>query len=337
MLEARGLVKRYGGLAAVNGVSLCVGPGEMVGLLGPNGAGKTTTVSMVAGLLEPDEGEVLIEGRRLQGDTDPLKRRIGLVPQEPAIVEELSAVENLLFFAASRATEAGMVQGILAGHAMEAVSREVFSGPTGRAAASDALEGLDEAEGLSEAEKGALRELLGGVTRWNDLAAAGGGAAAQPGLCAAARDGCHPRGGGGGPVPVGRVVHGGYSFRGRTIASGESSRSSSSRDNSPFWSTRSYTPRPVASASCASSVLVSYPRIGLSAVTTPMLRWTCSRQRSTFATMPVTQRSRRVSIPFLSISIDSSRLWTITGSITFSSSCPASAARVTVRSLPMTL
>jgi len=91
VLEARGLVKRYGALAAVNGVSLRVGPGEMVGLLGPNGAGKTTTVSMVAGLLEPDEGEVLIEGRRLQGDTDPLKRRIGLVPQEPAIVEELSA------------------------------------------------------------------------------------------------------------------------------------------------------------------------------------------------------------------------------------------------------
>ncbi len=83
----------------------------------------------------------------------------------------------------SRATEASMVQGILAGHAMEAVSREVFSGPTGRAAATETLEGLDEAEGLSEAEKGALRELLTGVTRWNDLAATrGDDRAAQPGV-----------------------------------------------------------------------------------------------------------------------------------------------------------
>ncbi len=83
----------------------------------------------------------------------------------------------------TRATEASMVQGILAGHVMEAVSKEMFTGPTGRVAASDALEGLEEAQGLSDAEKGALRELLGGVTRWNELnAARGGGEAAQPGL-----------------------------------------------------------------------------------------------------------------------------------------------------------
>jgi len=83
----------------------------------------------------------------------------------------------------TRATEASMVQGILAGHVMEAVSKEMFTGPAGRAAASDALKGLEEAKGLSPAEKGALRELLGGVTRWNELnAARGDGQAAQPGL-----------------------------------------------------------------------------------------------------------------------------------------------------------
>src|ERR1035441_8462657 len=81
MLQVTGLRKSYGNLVAVDGVSLRAGKGETIGLLGPNGAGKTTTVSMIAGLLRPDSGEVLIDGRRLQGDTDTAKRNIGLVPQ----------------------------------------------------------------------------------------------------------------------------------------------------------------------------------------------------------------------------------------------------------------
>ena len=88
-----------------------------------------------------------------------------------------------LLYDPTRATEASMVQGILAGHVMEAVSKEMFTGPTGRSAAGEALKGLDEADDLSGAEKGALRELLGGVTRWNDLSAARGtGQRDQPGL-----------------------------------------------------------------------------------------------------------------------------------------------------------
>jgi ABC-2 type transport system permease protein len=78
-----------------------------------------------------------------------------------------------LFYDPTRATEASMVQGLLSGHVMEAVSREMFTGPTGRAAVNDALSGLDAADALSADEKGALRELLGGVRRWNDLAATG--------------------------------------------------------------------------------------------------------------------------------------------------------------------
>jgi ABC-2 type transport system ATP-binding protein len=85
---------------AVDGISLHARAGETVGLLGPNGAGKTTTVAMIAGLLRPDSGEVLIEGRALRGDTDPLKRQTGLVPQEIALYDELSARDNLLFFGA---------------------------------------------------------------------------------------------------------------------------------------------------------------------------------------------------------------------------------------------
>jgi ABC-2 type transport system ATP-binding protein len=100
MLEVRNVTRRFAAITAVDGVSLRAGTGETVGLLGPNGAGKTTTVSLIAGLLRPDSGEVLVDGRRLGGDTDPLKRRIGLVTQELALVDELSAANNLRLFAA---------------------------------------------------------------------------------------------------------------------------------------------------------------------------------------------------------------------------------------------
>ena len=99
-LEGRGLRKRYGSLVAVDGVSLALEPGRVLGLLGPNGAGKTTTVAMLAGLVAPDAGDVLVGGRRLAGDADPAKGRIGLVPQDLALYEELSARDNLRFFGA---------------------------------------------------------------------------------------------------------------------------------------------------------------------------------------------------------------------------------------------
>jgi ABC-2 type transport system ATP-binding protein len=100
MLQVEALKKSYGSLVAVDGVSLRAEAGEIVGLLGPNGAGKTTTVSMIAGLVRPDSGSVRIEGRALSGDTDPLKRRIGLVPQDLALFDELTAQANLQLFAA---------------------------------------------------------------------------------------------------------------------------------------------------------------------------------------------------------------------------------------------
>ena len=100
MLEVEGLTKAFGELKAVNCVSFRANCGEILGLLGPNGAGKTTTVSLIAGLLRPDSGEVLIEGKPVQSDTDPVKRKIGLVPQNLALYDKLSARENLTFFAA---------------------------------------------------------------------------------------------------------------------------------------------------------------------------------------------------------------------------------------------
>jgi ABC-2 type transport system ATP-binding protein len=100
MLEVNNLTKSYGELIAVTGVSFRVDYGETIGLLGPNGAGKTTTVSIIAGLLSPDSGEVLIEDRRVKSDIDPLKLKIGLVPQDMALYDQLSARDNLTFFAA---------------------------------------------------------------------------------------------------------------------------------------------------------------------------------------------------------------------------------------------
>jgi ABC-2 type transport system ATP-binding protein len=100
MLEARALRKTYGSIVAVDDVSLRAEAGETIGLLGPNGAGKTTTVSIVAGLVRPDAGEVLIQGRPLGGDTDPLKLKLGLVPQDLALYDELPALQNLMLFAA---------------------------------------------------------------------------------------------------------------------------------------------------------------------------------------------------------------------------------------------
>jgi ABC-2 type transport system ATP-binding protein len=100
MLAVKDLRKSYGKTVAVDGVSFRIAQGETLGLLGPNGAGKTTTVSMIAGLLRPDSGEVLIDGRALSGDTDATKHKIGLVPQDLALFDELPALANLEFFGA---------------------------------------------------------------------------------------------------------------------------------------------------------------------------------------------------------------------------------------------
>jgi ABC-2 type transport system ATP-binding protein len=99
-IDVRSIVKKFGPFTAVNGITFAVEEGEIFGLLGPNGAGKTTTVSMIAGLGRPDRGDVLIDGRRLAGDADPAKRRLGLVPQDLALYEELTARDNLRFFGA---------------------------------------------------------------------------------------------------------------------------------------------------------------------------------------------------------------------------------------------
>ncbi len=99
VLECRGLRKSFGSLVAVNGISFHISEGETYGLLGPNGAGKTTTISMVCGLLEQDEGEVLLDGTRFTPGSVKARAGLGLVPQELAVYPDLTARENLRFFA----------------------------------------------------------------------------------------------------------------------------------------------------------------------------------------------------------------------------------------------
>ena len=100
MLDASGLRKSYGVRAAVADVSLHVDAGEILGLLGPNGAGKSTTVGMLCGLITPDAGSVTIGGAGMAADANAFKRRIGLVPQDLALYEDLAALANIELFGA---------------------------------------------------------------------------------------------------------------------------------------------------------------------------------------------------------------------------------------------
>lgn len=101
IIEISNLVKKYDGASAnaVDSLNLSIGEGEIYGLLGPNGAGKTTTISMICGLLSPTKGEIKIEGSTINKHSQTTKSIIGVVPQEIALFEELTAKENLRFFA----------------------------------------------------------------------------------------------------------------------------------------------------------------------------------------------------------------------------------------------
>ncbi len=98
ILDAQNLVKKYGDFTAVNGVSFDIQEGEVFSLLGPNGAGKTTTISMLSTLYAPTSGDAIIAGHSITKEPMAVKRVIGVVPQELALYEDLTARENLLFW-----------------------------------------------------------------------------------------------------------------------------------------------------------------------------------------------------------------------------------------------
>ena len=97
-IQVTNLDKRFEEIHAVNHVSFDVRQGEVFSLLGPNGAGKSTTISMISGLIPPDEGDALILGHSITQDSAAAKTHTGVVPQEIALYEDLSARENLEFW-----------------------------------------------------------------------------------------------------------------------------------------------------------------------------------------------------------------------------------------------
>ena len=99
LVTFREVVKKYDRNLTVNHLSFNIGEGEIFGLLGPNGAGKSTVINMLSGLLELSGGDITVDGYSIQKHPLEVKRRIGLVPQELAIYESLTARENVTFFA----------------------------------------------------------------------------------------------------------------------------------------------------------------------------------------------------------------------------------------------
>ncbi|WP_078596286.1 ABC transporter ATP-binding protein [Evansella clarkii] len=146
MLETEELKKVFKGKTAVNGVNLYMDKGESVGLLGPNGAGKSTTISMISSLIKPTSGDVKLKGQSVLKDPGIIRNVLGVVPQEIALYEELTAYENLKFF--------GRIYG-LKGKELEAKIQEVL-----------------EIVGLKERQKEIVKTYSGGMQRRVNMAAA---------------------------------------------------------------------------------------------------------------------------------------------------------------------
>ena len=145
-LVAQDLHKSFNEHKAVNGVSFTIYKGEIFGLLGPNGAGKTTTIRMLSTVLEADSGEVTIVGHSIRLDAEAIRNLIGVCPQELALYEDLSALDNMVFF------------GRMAG----------LDGKEARAQARTHLELM----GLAERAKGKIAKFSGGMKRRVNLAIA---------------------------------------------------------------------------------------------------------------------------------------------------------------------
>jgi ABC-2 type transport system ATP-binding protein len=138
-IRVQDIYKNFGDIKAVDGVSFNVIKGEIFSLLGPNGAGKTTTISMLSGLLDPSRGDARVMGHSILSDLKGVKASIGVVPQEIALYDDLTARENLEFW--------GKMYG-LRGAALKARVNEVL-----------------ELIGLAERQKGRVSKFSGGMKR----------------------------------------------------------------------------------------------------------------------------------------------------------------------------
>ena len=146
ILEVKDVSKKYGKKQVLSGVTFDIEEGDIFGLIGPNGAGKSTLINIITGILDPLNGEVLIGGHNIKKNPIEAKKLIGLVPQELALSEDISAIDNLNFFA----------------------SLYGLSGKKLKDAVSEAL----EVTGLTEKKKEKVKKFSGGMKRRLNLAAA---------------------------------------------------------------------------------------------------------------------------------------------------------------------
>ena len=146
ILEVKDVSKKYGKKQVLSGVSFDIEERDIFGLIGPNGAGKSTLINIITGILDPLNGEVLIGGQSIKKKPIEAKRLIGLVPQELALSEDISAIDNLNFFA----------------------SLYGLSGKKLKEAVNEALEVV----GLTEKKKEKVKKFSGGMKRRLNLAAA---------------------------------------------------------------------------------------------------------------------------------------------------------------------
>lgn len=119
-VEIKNLTKKYGELCAVDNLSFHVESGEIFGLLGPNGAGKSTTLNVLTTLSDFDKGEIVVDGLNIRKDKMMIKQMIGMVPQDIAVYNHLSALENVKFFASLYGMKGAQLTG-LAKEALEFV------------------------------------------------------------------------------------------------------------------------------------------------------------------------------------------------------------------------
>ena len=138
-LVVQDLHKSFDGDKAVNGISFTIDKGEIFGLLGPNGAGKTTTIRLLSTVLEPDRGDATLGGHSIRHDPQAARSLIGVCPQELSLYQDLSALDNMVFF--------GRMVGL-----------------NGREARSQAMTYL-ELVGLAERAKGKVSKFSGGMKR----------------------------------------------------------------------------------------------------------------------------------------------------------------------------
>ena len=146
MLRVNNIKKHFQQQAAVDGLSFEVQPGEFFGLLGPNGAGKSTTIHMISGIMPPDDGSIHIGSDNLYDNTSSLKHQMGVVPQEIALYDNLSALQNLILWGGLYVNDAQRL----------------------KARAEELLEWV----GLSDRKKDLVQHYSGGMKRRVNIAAA---------------------------------------------------------------------------------------------------------------------------------------------------------------------